>query len=84
MTVTVYSLPISQCVRCRGVEIAMGRSNIQYQKVMLNEDSEAYDYVKRLGYDSAPVTVVTEGDEVLDHWSGLYVDRIKELAKDVA
>jgi len=83
MTVTVYSLPVNQCVKCRGVDIAMRRNEVEYTKVMLDEDPEALAFVKSLGYESAPVVVVTEGDEVVDHF-GFKVDKIKELKERVA
>lgn len=41
----------------------------------MSVDEEAFEYVKSLGYQSAPVVVA--GD---DHWSGFLPDRIAALA----
>lgn len=80
MSVTVYSLPVSQCVRCRGVEIAMRRAEVPHEKVMLNEDATAMSFVKSLGYETAPVVVITDdAGRVVDHFSGVHPDRIKGL-----
>ena len=46
---------------------------------MLNETPEAVDYVASLGYREAPVVVVTDGDKVIDSWSGFSLDRINAL-----
>lgn len=79
MTITVYSLPISQCVNCRGVEISMSRKGIDFVKVRLDEDPSAMDIVKKLGYTSAPVVVVEEDGKVVDHWSGFSETKIAAL-----
>jgi glutaredoxin-like protein NrdH len=84
MVITVYSLPASICVKCRAVEISMRRKGIEAVKVELEKDPEAMAYIKSLGYSEAPVIVVTEGDEVVDHWSGFSEDRISALSSLVA
>lgn len=84
MLVTVYSLPTEVCVKCRGVEIAMRHRGIKAEKVMLNEDAEAMEYIKSLGYTEAPVTVITQDGEVVDHWSGFRDEKISQLKNMVA
>jgi glutaredoxin-like protein NrdH len=84
MVITVYSLPASICVKCRAVEISMRRKGIEAVKVELEKDPEAMAYIKSLGYSEAPVIVVTEGDEVVDHWSGFSEDKISALSSLVA
>ena len=84
MVITVYSLPASICVKCRAVEISMRRKGIEVVKVLLDKDSKAMAYIKSLGYSEAPVIVVTEGDEVLDHWSGFSEEKICSLSNLIA
>lgn len=84
MLVTVYSLPASVCVRCRAVEISMRRKGIDAKKVRVDLDPEALEFIKGLGYSEAPVTVVTDGDRIVDHWSGYSDDKICELGRLVA
>lgn len=84
MLITVYSLPASICIKCRAVEISMRRKGIDAKKVMVDEDAEALEFIKSLGYTEAPVIVVTEGDEVIDHWSGYSEERMLGLRDMVA
>lgn len=83
-SVTVYSLPASVCVRCRATEIAMRRKGIEAKKVRVDQDPEALEYIKSLGYTSAPVVVVEQDGEVVDHWSGFRDERIAALVEKVA
>jgi len=82
--ITVYSLPAEVCVKCRAVEISMRRRGIEATKVLVNEDAEALEYIKSLGYTEAPVVVVTDGGEVVDHWSGFSDDKVMALKDMVA
>lgn len=85
MTVKYYSLPASSCTYCRGTEILLRRRGIEVEKYRLDEDPEAMEYVKSLGYSSAPVIVVERDGEVIDHWGGAPSDvRITALAKQLA
>jgi len=82
--ITVYSLPASVCVKCRAVEISMRRKGIGIAKVEVDKDPDAMAYIKSLGYKEAPVIVVTEGGEVVDHWSGYSEEKIASLKEMVA
>jgi glutaredoxin-like protein NrdH len=62
----------------------MRNRGIKSTKVLVNEDADALAYIKSLGYSEAPVIVVTEGDEVLDHWSGFSDEKISQLKEMVA
>lgn len=84
MLITVYSLPASVCVKCRAVEITMRRRGIEYTKVRVDQEPGAMDFVKSLGHTEAPVTVITNGDEVVDHWSGFSDEKISALKELVA
>lgn len=84
LSVTVYSLPASVCVKCRATEISMRRKGIEAVKVRVDLDAEAMAFIKSLGYAEAPVTVVRDGDRVVDHWSGFSEDKIDGLRLLVA
>jgi glutaredoxin-like protein NrdH len=62
----------------------MRRKGIEIVKVEVDKDAKAMAYIKSLGYAEAPVIVVTEGDEVLDHWSGYSEEKIASLKELVA
>jgi len=70
---TVYTLP--SCVQCDSTKRLLSRQNIEYNEVDLSQDKDAYELVKSLGYQSAPVVI--SGDE---HWSGFRLDRIMSIA----
>jgi glutaredoxin-like protein NrdH len=52
----------------------MAREGIPFVEVDVEQDAEALEYIKGLGYAAAPVVVY--GD---DHWSGFRPERIKGL-----
>jgi glutaredoxin-like protein NrdH len=60
------------------------RKGITAKKVLVDENPEALEYIKGLGYSEAPVIVVTDGDKVIDHWSGFSDDKLRELKELVA
>lgn len=74
MAVTVYSKP--SCVQCNATYRAMNSRGIDYQVVDMSQDHEALEYVRQLGYMSAPVVVTDD-----DHWTGFRPDKIDELAQ---
>lgn len=84
LDITVYSLPTSVCIKCKAVEISMRRKGIQAKKVMVNEDEVAMEFIKSLGYTEAPVLVVEENGQVVDHWSGFSDSRMNALKDRVA
>lgn len=84
MLITVYSLPVSICVKCRATEISMRRKGIEVVKVRVDQDAEAMEFIKSLGYTEAPVTVVRDGDRIVDHWSGFSEEKIDGLRDLVA
>ncbi len=56
----VYSKP--SCVQCTATYRALDSKGIRYRVVDLSESPEAMEYVKELGYTSAPVVVVDDQD----------------------
>lgn len=73
MSVTVYTLP--HCVQCDTTKRMLEKNNIEFNTVDLTQDDTAYEMVKSLGYQSAPVVIAGE-----DHWSGFRIDKIKGLS----
>ena len=77
MSVIVYSTPA--CQQCNATYRALDRKGVEYTVVNVAEDSEAYAFVKSLGYVAAPVVVA--GDT---HWSGYRPDMLTELANTLS
>ena len=73
ITITVYTKP--SCVQCNATERALLKAGLSYEEVDLTNDADALEWVKTLGYQSAPVVLAGE-----DHWSGFRPDKIKALA----
>lgn len=71
-TITVYSKP--QCVQCDMTVRELDNRNIDYNLVDLTTEPQALNYVKELGYQSAPVVVAGT-----QHWSGFRPDKLKSL-----
>ena len=74
MTVRVYTK--TGCVQCDATFRALDKAVINYSRVDISTDHSAFDYVRSLGYSSAPV-VVAAGQ----HWNGFRPDRINRLSK---
>jgi glutaredoxin-like protein NrdH len=72
MSVTVYTLP--SCVQCESTKKVLDKNNIEYSVVDLSVDESAYQMVKGLGYQAAPVVIA--GDA---HWSGFRPDLLGSL-----
>lgn len=73
MSVTVYSKPA--CVQCDTTVRALNSKGIEFTKVDMSQDPEAYEYVLSLGYRQAPVVVTDDA-----HWSGFRPDLIAKIA----
>lgn len=71
-TITVYSKPA--CVQCTATYRALEQAGIEYNIIDLSTDDEAVEFVKTLGYLSAPV-IVTD----TEHWAGFRPDKLKSL-----
>lgn len=75
---TVYSKP--NCVQCSMTYKVLDSKGIPYRVVDLTEDEASLEYVKDLGYTSAPVVVVDDED----HWAGFRPDHIDRIAAHLA
>jgi glutaredoxin-like protein NrdH len=73
MSVTVYTVP--SCIQCEQTKKTLTKSGVSYEVIDLSQDEGAYEMVKELGYQSAPVVVA--GNE---HWSGFRPDKLSALA----
>lgn len=76
MTVTVYTNP--NCIQCDKTKKILDQNNISYDVVDLSENDGARNMVMEMGYRQAPV-VITDND----HWSGLRVDKLKDLVMGI-
>jgi glutaredoxin-like protein NrdH len=70
--VTVYSLPA--CVQCESTKRYLKKNGVEFEEIDLAEDAASMEYVKSLGYSSAPVVVA--GDE---NWSGFRMDKLAQI-----
>jgi len=75
MSITVYTLP--SCVQCESTKKVLDKNNLEYSVVDLSTDATAYEMVKTLGYQAAPIVIA--GD---DHWSGFRPDKLGALASN--
>lgn len=73
--VTVYGKPA--CVQCTATVRHLNKLGINHTYVDVTEDRDAFDFIKGLGYQQAPV-VYTSADK---HWSGFNPDLLNELAQ---
>lgn len=73
MSVTVYTLP--SCVQCESTKKVLDKNNVEYSVIDLSQDESAYEMVKALGYQAAPIVIA--GD---DHWSGFRPDKLGALS----
>lgn len=72
MMVTLYSKP--QCVQCDMTQRVLDNRGVEYRKVDITQDSDAFELVTGMGYKQAPVVVF--GDT---HWSGFQPDLIATI-----
>lgn len=72
--ITVYTLP--SCVQCDSTKRFLTKNLVAYKEINLSHDPASMEFVRSLGYTSAPIVVV--GD---DSWSGFRMDKLNELTK---
>ena len=78
-TVTLYTAP--HCTDCTAAAQAMDRKRIPYAPVSLATVPASLDYVKNLGHQRAPVTVIHDSDGAeVDHWAGYRPDKLMSLS----
>lgn len=74
MTVTLLGKP--NCVACTATERELSKKGIEYVKMDVTENAEAYDRAVSLGHMAAPVVIIEETGE---NWSGFRPERIAAL-----
>ena len=72
--VTVYTQP--NCPQCNLTKLQLDKLGIEHDTVDVTADPDAHAYVTGLGYQSAPVVVVGDGES---HWAGFKPERLREL-----
>ena len=78
-TVTLYTAP--RCTDCAAAASTMDKKGIPYTLMSVAAFPASLDYVKSLGHQRAPVTVIhDEAGTVLDHWSGYRPDKLLDLS----
>ncbi|MFC9768635.1 glutaredoxin domain-containing protein [Rhodococcus jostii] len=80
MNVTVYSKP--NCMGCTATKRLLTRLEIPHTIVDITDDGAAYEYVRSLGYTSAPV-VVAELPDGMQHWAEFREERIRHLRREL-
>lgn len=76
MVIDVYSKP--NCQQCVATYRKLKALGLPFKSFDVTEDAEAAEFVKSLNYAQAPVVVVTDGEEVKEHWSGFRPDLLKK------
>lgn len=74
--ITVYTKP--SCVQCTMTRKQLDKLGIEHQVVDVTADPDAHAYVTGLGYQTAPVVVVNDGER---HWAGFSPDKLKALVE---
>ena len=78
-TVTLYTSP--GCTDCTAAARAMDRKGVPFAPIDLASESAAVDYVRGLGHQRAPVTVIHDSDGAeVDHWAGYRPDKLMSLS----
>lgn len=71
MNITVYSKP--NCVMCDATYRKLDQLGAMYDTVDVSVDADALTHITRLGFQQAPVVVLSDGTS----WSGYRPDMIK-------
>lgn len=76
MNINVYSKP--NCPQCTATYRKLKALGLPFNSIDVTEDADALAFIRALGYQQAPVVVVTEGKEAKEHWSGFRPDLLKK------
>ena len=67
------------CPGCRMTESLLDELGVKYQEIDISADPEAVVALRKLGYSSVPIVMVTGEDGNVTGWTGFRPDRIKQL-----
>lgn len=70
----------SNCVQCRQTKSFLERAGIEFDLIDLEQDAEALNKVKSLGFSSAPVVEIEGGNS----WAGFNPIKLNELKSQLA
>ncbi|MFF2388895.1 glutaredoxin domain-containing protein [Agromyces sp. NPDC058104] len=79
----VFVKPKGTCSQCDLTKRRLDAAGLEYAERDLVTDPTALEFVKTLGYLSAPVVVVRDADGLTRHWAGFRPDLIDELTNTV-
>ena len=75
--ITVYSKP--NCQPCRATKRWLDKRDIPYTEVDITTSPADLEAITALGFQEAPVVIVSTGDPETDiMWSGLVVDNLNK------
>ena len=76
-SITVYSKP--RCVQCDATKRWLDKRNIPYNLVDITESPADAAAIKELGFQQAPVVIVSTGDPETDlMWSGFEINNLNK------
>lgn len=81
--VTIYTR--YDCQPCRLTKVFFEARGIDYREINVEDEPAGLNFVKGMGYQSAPVIVVDFNVEGMEgeHWTGLRPDKLEQLAKSI-
>lgn len=74
MLITIYTK--NNCMQCTATKNIMDKQGLAYQLINLDDEPDAIDNLKALGYRQLPVVMADS-----DHWSGFRPDKLMRLAQ---
>lgn len=77
LLVTVYSKAL--CVQCDATKRKLRELDIPFDEVRVDEDLDALDQIKAMGYLQAPVVTLSDGQS----WSGYRPGKIAQIKEGV-
>ena len=77
MTITVYSKPA--CTQCDATYRALDRKGLEFSKIDITQDMDAFNKVIAAGAQAAPFVEVIFTDGTIKSWAGFQPDQIIEL-----
>jgi glutaredoxin-like protein NrdH len=81
--ITVYTSP--GCQPCKATKRWLDKRGVEYQTVDVSQSPADLEALKELGYNAAPVVIVSNGDAETDiHWQGLHVDNLTKYTLEKA